>query len=271
MQIRLSNGLAIGYQTSGTGRVMVLLHPIGTGASFWAPMMRELEREYRCIAIDLRGHGGSDTPLRRFTLDDLADDVIEMLRAQQLDDVILVGCSFGGMVAQGALLRAPELFAGAVLTGTTHVQTDESRDTLLKRAAETRLGMEPLLESTMNRWFAPGFFAQNPNSVAEVRSWLLGIDPIAFAWSWEAIAGVYYGDLLKHIKTPSLLLRGSHDPSGRTMPAMAALMQQARFVEVEGLGHMAPYEGSKKIAGLIRDFVETEVVQARGRTFCTAV
>ena len=256
--IRLSNGLSMAYQSKGTGQVLVLLHPIGSGACFWEPMMEHLQEDFRCIAIDLRGHGDSDLSLRRFTLDELADDVIEFLRAQEISDAVLVGCSYGGMVGQGVLLRAPELFSGAVLTGTTHMQTEQTRAFLLQRAADTAKGMAPLAEATMERWFAPQFFGENPGAKAEVESWLFGIDPVAFAWSWEAIAGCYYGDLLAEIDLPTLLIKGEHDPGGANMPRMAELMK-GRLEEVATLGHMAPYEGPAIIGDMIRDFIKTEV------------
>ena len=255
MQIRLSNGLAMAYKTKGTGRPVILLHPIGTGADFWGPMMDEMADEYRCIAIDLRGHGESDAPPRRFTLDDLAEDVIEMIKAQELKDVVLVGCSYGGMVAQGILLKAPELISCAVLTGTTHQQTDESRAMLLGRADETRGGMAALLEPTMNRWFAPDFFDRKPDAKPEVEGWLTGIDPVMFAWSWEAIANVYYGDLLKNVDTNTLLVLGEHDPGGKNMPVMESLMANSKLEKVPGLGHMAPYEGPEVIAKMIKAFI----------------
>jgi 3-oxoadipate enol-lactonase len=257
MRFRLSNGLSLGYRTSGAGRVLILLHPIGTGARFWGAAMERLQTQYRCIAIDLRGYGDSDTPPARFSLDDLADDAIELLRAQGIQGAVVVGCSMGGMVAQGMLLKAPELFAAMVLTGTLHAQTPERRHIPLQRALDCRSGMPPVVDETLMRWFPPRFAADHPDVIGRVRQWLLELDPVVFSWSWEAIADLNYGERLRDITVPSLLIRGTEDAAGRSMPEMAALLPRGRFVEMAGAGHMAPIEQPDQLAILLSDFLQS--------------
>ncbi len=259
MRFRLSNGLAMGYRTSGAGRVLVLLHPIGTGGQFWDEMSAHLVGNYRCLAVDFRGYGDSDTPATKFTLDDLADDVIEFLRAQEIRDCVVIGCSMGGMVAQGIALKAPELLAGLVLTGTISEQSEESRKIPLRRAVDTLKGMPPLIEETLGRWFPRDYLSANGPIVERVRGWLKELDPVVFSWGWEAIAGLNYGARLSAVSMPALLIRGSEDPAGRTMPEMAKLMRRSQFVEIAKAGHMAPMQFSKEFADLLRAFIDKDV------------
>lgn len=259
MRFRLANGLALGYRSSGAGRVLVMLHPVGTKAEFWNPLIAELRGEYRCLAVDLRGCGESDTPSARFSLDELAADVIELLRRQEIRDAVVMGCSMGGMVAQGMVLSAPDLFSAMVLTGTIHTQTPERRAIPLQRAKDCLGGMPPVIEDTLKRWFPPHFQAGNAAVVERVRNWLLELDPVVFAWSWEAIAGLSYGERLRHIKIPALLLRGSEDAAGQVMPEMAQMMARGHFVSMPGAGHMAPMEQPKETAALLREFIRGEI------------
>ena len=259
MRMRLSNGLALGYRSSGVGRVLVLLHPVGTRGEFWSGVVEQLRDEHRCISIDLRGCGESDTPGAKFTIDDLADDVIELLRVQGLTGAVVIGCSMGGMVAQGVALKAPELLSGMVLTGTLHTQTPERRGIPLQRAQDALAGMPPLIEDTLARWFPPEFARANAGTVERVRQWLIELDPVVFSWSWEAIAGLAYGERLRGVAVPALLVRGTEDAAGRAMPEMAQLLQRAQFVEMAQAGHMAPMEQPHAFAELVRGFIAHEI------------
>lgn len=259
MRFRLSNGLALGYRSRGVGRVLVLLHPIGTRAEFWHGLVACMSDRYRCISIDLRGYGESDTPAAKFTLDELADDVLELLRAQGIHDAIAVGCSMGGMVAQGMLLKAPELFSGMILTGTLHTQTPERRGIPLQRAHDALRGMPPVIEETLKRWFPADYLAAGGADIERVRSWLQELDPVVFSWSWEAIAGLNYGERIRAIAVPSLLIRGSEDAAGRAMPEMAQLLPNGRFIEMANAGHMAPLEQPQAMAVLLREFIAHEI------------
>ena len=77
MHFRLSNGLSLAYHVRGAGRIVLFLHPIGTRAAFWDGVVDRIADGYRCITIDLRGHGESDVPAQPFSLTDLAGDAIE--------------------------------------------------------------------------------------------------------------------------------------------------------------------------------------------------
>jgi len=87
----------------------------------------------------------------------------------------------------------------------------------------------------------------------------LELDPVVFFWSWEAIAGLAYGEQLRQIAIPALLVRGTEDAAGRAMPEMAQLLQRAQFFEMPKAGHMAPMEQPQAFAELVRDFIAHEI------------
>jgi 3-oxoadipate enol-lactonase len=261
MHFRLSNGLGMSYHVRGAGRIVLFLHPIGTRAAFWDGAIAHLGGNYRCITVDFRGHGDSDVPRQRFSLDDLADDVIELLRFERARDAIVVGCSLGGMVAQSIALKAPELLAGIVLADTNYKQTPEGRAIAQQRADQSLNGMPAMLQATLTRWFPERFLALNPPEVQACRSWLLDDDPVVFSWGWEAIRDLDYGERLRDIRLPALVLRGSIDASSQraTMQEMARLLPFARYVEIENGGHVVPLEKPEPFAKLLREFIEKDV------------
>ncbi|MEM3594324.1 MAG: alpha/beta fold hydrolase, partial [Candidatus Jordarchaeaceae archaeon] len=67
------------YEDEGKGPALVLIHGMGGDSTEWAPLIPELSREVRCIAVDLRGHGKSEKPNQPYTQDMFADDVATLL------------------------------------------------------------------------------------------------------------------------------------------------------------------------------------------------
>lgn len=261
MHFRLSNGLSLAYHMRGAGRIVMFLHPIGTRGAFWDAVVERIAGRYRCITVDLRGHGDSDVPRERFSFDDLADDALELLRLERAAGAVIAGCSLGGMVTQGIALKAPELLAGIVLADTNYRQTPEGRKVAQQRADASLDGMQGMLDSTLTRWFPAPFLALNPPEVQACRAWLLDDDPVVFSWGWEAIRDLDYGDRLKDIKLPALVLRGSVDASSQreSMQAIAKLLPRARYAEIEGAGHVAPLEQPEAFSALLREFLDRDV------------
>ncbi len=259
MRFRLSSGLALGYATRGSGRIIALLHPVGMRAAFWLPVAERLARRYRVIAVDTRGHGDSDVPSRPFTLDELADDVAELLRALAPEPSIVVGCSMGGMIAQGLALRAPELVSKLVLSNTAHTLPAGAREVMEQRAVEATKGMPAVLETTIARWFSESFRKASPDVVTHISEWLLESDPIVHATSWRAIRDLDYAPRLNRIRVPVLVLAGSADVS--TPPALAkalhASLPKASYREFAEAGHMSPLEQPALFAAWTEKFIET--------------
>jgi len=259
MRVRLSNGLALGYGVRGSGQAFVFLHPIGTRRALWDGVVDCLQDKGCCVAVDFRGHGESDTPPGAFTLAELAGDVIELMRIREMAKVVVVGCSMGGMVAQAVAARAPELVSAVVLAGTSHTQTAQSAEAMRRRGREAAAGMPPVVESTIDRWFPPAYRQARPDSVERVRQWLLGNDPVVFAWGWQAIAALDHTQHLRNIKAPVLLVRGSLDAStpAERMRAMQEVLGNASYAEMPEAGHLAPLENPEAFAGLVRAFVDS--------------
>jgi 3-oxoadipate enol-lactonase len=257
MRFRLTSGLSIRYRTRGAGQLVVLLHPVGLRSEFWDPVIAELEDSFRLIAPDTRGHGGSDVSGQPFTLDDLASDVIELLRAVGGGPAVLVGCSMGGMIAQGVALQAPDITAGLVIANTTHTRTDQGRAVMEQRAVEAAKGMPAVLQTTLSRWFNDEVQRSQPDIVAQARAWLLEADPIVHSWSWRAIRDLSYGDRLKDVRVPALAISGTDDQSAApsAVEAMSKVFPDGTYREMTGVGHLAPLEQPARFAALLREFI----------------
>lgn len=109
-------GTALAYEQTGRGEPpLVLVHGIACHRGFMAPQLDQFGAAHRVVAVDLRGHGDSDAPVQRYTIDALADDVGWMCEQLGLVAPVVVGHSLGGIVALALAAARPELVAAAVM------------------------------------------------------------------------------------------------------------------------------------------------------------
>jgi len=107
------DGLAIAaLDWGGEGPPLLLQHPNGFCAGLFDPLAQRLRGEYRPIGVDIRGHGASEAPsdLDACTFLNAARDVLAVLDALGLDDVVALGQSMGG----GATVLLDALRPGVV-------------------------------------------------------------------------------------------------------------------------------------------------------------
>ena len=111
------NAVRLGYRELGDpdGPPVVLLHGSGSSAPTWEWIIARLTAAgYRSIAVDLRGHASSDRTAD-YALSSIRDDVVHLLDALDLRDVVLIGHSVGGYAALAAALHAPGRISRLVL------------------------------------------------------------------------------------------------------------------------------------------------------------
>jgi 3-oxoadipate enol-lactonase len=245
--------------SAGAGSPVVLLHPIAMRAEFWSDVAERLGRSHRVVSLDLRGHGQNPPAEAPFSIDDLADDVIALTRELSLGPTTFVGCSLGGMVAQGVALRAPDLVSGLVLANTTHTMGEKGAEVMQKRAEESFKGLDQTVDADIARWFCEPFRQAHPQTVEKVRGWALENDPRTVGHGWQAISRLDYEDRLGGVTQPVLVTTGELDPASPPEGAerTAAVFPNGRYSEIAGCGHFLPIERPDAFADLVSAFLET--------------
>lgn len=84
------------FDTKTQGSTIMCLHGMYGRAETWVDFIEHYGKQYRIIAPDLRGHGLSSKPISKYTVEEMAEDIIELLDFLKIDSVILVGHSMGG-------------------------------------------------------------------------------------------------------------------------------------------------------------------------------
>jgi pimeloyl-ACP methyl ester carboxylesterase len=108
----------INFQRAGKENdpTILLLHGLGTRASFWLPVMPALVGEgYQVLALDLPGFGNSDPLEELFRPYHVAKRIMGFTQALDLEQVIVVGHSMGGTIACGCAVVDPTRIKALVL------------------------------------------------------------------------------------------------------------------------------------------------------------
>jgi pimeloyl-ACP methyl ester carboxylesterase len=98
---------------------VLLLHGWTASADLnWFTCYRPLSRHYRVVALDHRGHGRGIRSKKAFRLEDCADDALAVCDVLGIEQVIPVGYSMGGPIAQLMWRRHPDRIRGLALCAT---------------------------------------------------------------------------------------------------------------------------------------------------------
>jgi 3-oxoadipate enol-lactonase len=250
------------YRAEGDGRPAVLfLHGIGGNAENFREAQAALAPRRRTIAWNMPGYDGSPM-IAPYDFAHLAEAALRVLDVDGVDRAVVVGHSFGGMVAQEMAARAPGRLAGLVLFATTAAFGGKDarfkEAFLAERLAPLDRGLAPAdiapaLTATM---FGP---AATPEARQRAIASMARIPAAAYRAALGAIVTFDRTADLARIACPTLVLAAEHDTLAppRTMQRMAERIPGARYVCLAGLGHLANLENPAAFAAALAAFLDT--------------
>ncbi|MGX6592233.1 alpha/beta fold hydrolase [Cetobacterium ceti] len=100
MLIELKNKKKINVEIIGEGTPIIFVHSYLWDLNMWEPQLKEFSKKYKCIGIDLWGHGKSEPldKIENYSLEELSEDIIEITEKLNIDKFIYVGLSVGAML-----------------------------------------------------------------------------------------------------------------------------------------------------------------------------
>jgi pimeloyl-ACP methyl ester carboxylesterase len=288
MPVLKVNGIDIAYETAGDPKAVPLVLIMGLGMQLiaWPDDMVEglVEQGFYVIRIDNRDsglsakfdHAGTPNlplaflktlvrwPLRpAYTLDDMAADVIGLMRALGVARAHIVGASMGGMIAQVLAAKYP----GRVLSLTSIMSSSgrrglpgpapAARKVLLSRPPNPQ-DHESVITHMAHLFKVIGSPAY-PTPDKQMRTRMAralkrSASPGGMARQMVAIAAS--GDrseLLRTIKAPTLVIHGAADPLVPLACGIDTAKQvpNARLEVIEGMGHDLPAQLIERLIALI--------------------
>ena len=247
----VSDGARIHYIEQGEGPPVLLLHGFtGSAATTFGNtgITPALARDFRVIAMDIRGHGRSDKPHRveqygTALLDDITR-LLDHLRVRQID---VVGFSMGGELALSYVIAHPERVRRAVVSGAGLVRQGDPKHAMWK--AHGDLLAKP--SASFGHLEFPGF----------------KIDPATIpatdkANDLKALSAIALGMLRLHVdegklranRVPLLFLIGELDPFKPGADAAVAVDRNAKMVILPGRDHLNT-RNDPGFSVAIRDFL----------------
>jgi pimeloyl-ACP methyl ester carboxylesterase len=108
-KVTLRSGLRVHYQQVGEGPDVVMVHGITGNLAVWhLHIVPALADRFRMLTYDLRGHGLTETPPSGYSPDGMAEDLLDLLDALEVERPVVIGHSYGADVALYLAARHPE-------------------------------------------------------------------------------------------------------------------------------------------------------------------
>jgi pimeloyl-ACP methyl ester carboxylesterase len=102
------NGIKIWYAEFGKGEPVILLHGGLANSNYWGLQVPALEKHYRVIVMDSRGHGRSTRNDQPYGYDLMASDVVALMDYLKIKRAAIVGWSDGAILGLDIAIHHPE-------------------------------------------------------------------------------------------------------------------------------------------------------------------
>lgn len=248
------------FTTLGGGATVLMLHGIGGGHLAFAPQVETLASAgYRAVAWDMPGYGHS-APIEPYTFKGLAQSCIALIESLKCADVILLGHSMGGMVAQEVVARRPDLVSKLILCGTSPAfgkpDGDWQREFIAQRTAPLDAGksMADLAQVLVPQMVGPGSL---PEGVRLATHCMSLVPAATYRRALECLVTFDRRDNLQRIHVPTLLIAGDQDRNAppAVMKKMAEAIPNSTYLEMKGIGHLQNLEAPDDFDGMLLNFL----------------
>ena len=238
-------------ERGNSSKTLIFLHYFGGEAASWQWVIPQLEQDFRCIALNLPGFGGTK-PMERPSIMGMAQWALRELALLDVYDFTLIGHSMGGKIAlqMAALPSEMEIHQLVLLAPSppTYEPMPESEKERMLRHPDKREAQNTVSNATITQLEEPvKDFAVNSQ---------LRIDPATWQWWLKEGMDNSIAESVQQIETPVTVIASEDDP----VIAMEVMRQEvmpvlpkARLVTFRGSGHLLPLEKPEWLAGQIRE------------------
>lgn len=243
------NGVKINYIVEGESpKAIIFIHGLGEYLESWRHQIKFFSKDFKVVALDLRGHGKSGMPKKRIEIVDFAEDVKGLLDYLGIKKAHFCGLSMGALVIFEMYKKYPDYFLSIILVAARH-QFPPAQTAALEGMSMEIIGAEVAT-------FA--LAANAPESLKEeVAKMIAGTRKDAYLQSAEATSMLNYSDLLPRIKVPTLIIVGDLDIVTPVSSAetLNKDIQGSILQIIRGVGHLPNREAPEKFNNILREFL----------------
>ncbi|MGJ7033923.1 alpha/beta fold hydrolase [Niabella hirudinis] len=256
--IHINNSI-VHYTVEGMGRPVVLLHGFGEDRTVWENQVDYLRHNYQVIVPDIPGSGQSELT-GDVSMEGIADVVKQIIDAEDLESVVLIGHSMGGYATLAFAEKYPFALGGfGLFHSTAAADTEEKKETRRKGIAFIeKNGTDAFLKTTIPNLFSEHTKKTAPGIVKNFTERLpVFLKPALKSYYEAMIARPERIDLFSKTELPVLFIIGEQD----TVISFEDILKQASMPRVSYIhvlhqsGHMGMLEESEKASAAIEAFL----------------
>lgn len=256
MKTPTNQGLSLHVSDQGPkdAATVVFVHALGLCHQVWTPVWGALPEGVRHVAVDLRGHGASDPGQPPYAMGHLVKDLETVCDRLALRDVVIVGNSIGGMIAQGLAAKRLDIVRALVLSNTApKIGTRSLWDDRI--AALQMGGTAAIADAVLERWFSRSFIGSG--QAEPWRQALIACPDAGYIGCCHAISGTDFYSTTGALRLPTLVVAGTEDRS--TPPdlvrELAELIPGSQFQLMRGTGHVPAIDSPQAFATHLNGFL----------------
>lgn len=247
----------IRYELAGpeNARVLVFSNSLGENLSMWDPQFAPLQKEFRVLRYDTRGHGQSGVTPGPYTIEQLGRDVVGLLDVLQFQSVHFCGLSMGGQTGMWLALNASDRLEKLVLCNTgAKIGSPELWNPRIETVLKS--GMKAVSAAVVARWFSPAYATRFPEIAQTAQRVVESTNPNGYAANCAALREYDARESVSGIRVPTMVISGTYDVA--TPPADGRFLVEkiagARYVELNA-AHLSNIEASEAFTSEIRGFL----------------
>jgi len=256
----VSNGIRIHYEEQGSGDPLILIMGLGAPGSRWKDHVAAYHKHFRCILMDNRGAGESDSPLGPYTTKMMADDTAGLMLALGIEYARIAGISMGSAIAQELALAYPKKVRSLVLVSSWS-RADRYTQTVFEHFKKMRELASPAdFTQLLQLWIAsaPYYEEHFDEMVHDQNAAQEDYMPVdAFQAQSDACRVHATFGQLNMITAPTLLTVGDADifTPLRLTVEMHERMPSSEMAVFKGLGHIHHWEDLDRFNDVTTQFL----------------
>jgi len=268
-----SDGVKIHYATLGKGPLVVMIHGFPDYWFTWRHQMEALASDHQVVAIDMRGYNKSDKPkgVAQYDMKLLIGDVLAVVKHFKKKKATIVGHDWGGAVAWGVAMTAPEVCERLIILNLPHM-----------RGLARELANNP--QQQKNSAYARGFQLPGAHLILSAKTlsrWVK--DPKARTRYVEAFKRSDFEAMLNYykanyprppykedkspivpVKMPVLMFHGLADTAllpGALNDTWKWLEKDLTLVTIPGAGHFVQQDADEKVSRTMKMWLKLQAAE----------
>ncbi|TFB13807.1 2-succinyl-6-hydroxy-2,4-cyclohexadiene-1-carboxylate synthase [Filobacillus milosensis] len=235
-----------------------MFHGFTGSTNTWKDVVRILSKDFRCIMVDLPGHGKTEAPVQ--SMEEFCEDIYQVFLKLELDQINLLGYSMGGRTALVFASMFPDMVRKLILEGASPGLEGQEKDERINRDRKlAEFIVDNGIEAFVDYWEIVPLFKTQENlsdqSKNNIREERLSQDPNGLALSLRTMGTGEQPSMwnrLKELNVPALLITGEKDNKFTSLnESMKKKLPEAEHHVISNVGHAVHLENPEIFGKII--------------------